>query len=364
YERWDKISGVLEDMYNNMDEGDKNDLVDNIQEDINEWEEKLEAELRKTVIHKIGINDGEIEYKAKGEVQGYPLNQFSMDEGNGYFRIATTTSFWTRGRGSIQYNNVYVLDDEMEVVGSLEGLAEDERIYSTRFIGDRLYMVTFKRVDPLFVIDLSSPRSPKVLGELKIPGYSDYLHPYDEDHIIGVGKETSSDEWGGVSVKGVKIALFDVSDVTNPKVLDKYEIGDSGTDSEALRDHKAFLFDKEKNILVIPIREVEGDRTYDSIRGYYRQRVWQGAYVFGLTPEDGFELKGKISHFEGDQDESWYWNSPYAIRRSLYMDDVLYTISSKLVKMNDMEDIDEELNEVELPYKEDRYYPYPIEIWR
>ena len=357
YERWDQISSVLEDMYNKMDEGDKDDLIEEIEEAVWEWDAKLEAEMSKTVIQKIAIDDGEIEYKSKGEVEGYPLNQFSMDEHEDYFRIATTTSFWTRGLGSVQYNNVFVLDEDMEVIGSLEDLAEDERIYSTRFMGDRLYMVTFKRIDPLFVIDLSDPKKPEVLGELKIPGFSDYLHPYDEDHIIGIGKETSSNEWGGVSIKGVKIALFDVSDVKNPKVVDKYEIGDSGTDSEALRDHKAFLFDKEKNILVIPVREIKEKRFYDSDRGYYRQRVWQGAYIFGLTEEDGFELKGKISHFEGDEDEYWYWNSPSAVRRSLYMDDVLYTISAKYIKMNDLEDLKEEINEVKLPYKEDRYYP-------
>ncbi|MDY6965401.1 MAG: beta-propeller domain-containing protein [Halobacteriota archaeon] len=359
YERWDQISSVLEDMYNEMDEDDKDDLIEEIEEAVLEWDAKLEAEMRKTVIQKIAIDDGEIEYRAKGEVEGYPLNQFSMDEDRGYFRIATTTNFWTRGLGSVQYNNVFVLDDDMEIVGSLEKLAKDERIYSTRFIGDRLYMVTFERIDPLFVIDLSDPTDPEVLGELKIPGFSDYLHPYDEDHIIGIGKETGSNEWGGVSIKGVKLALFDVSDVEHPKEIDKVEIGDSGTDSEALREHKAFLFDKEKNILVIPIREVKDDRFYDSDRGYYRQRVWQGAYVFGLTPEDGFELKGKISHFEGDEDENWYWQSPSAVRRSLYMDDVLYTISAKYIKMNDMGDIDEEINEVKLPYREDRYYPIP-----
>ena len=357
YKKWDEISSLLEDMYNEMDEDDKDDLVEEIQEAVWEWDAKIEAEMRKTVVQKIAIEHGKIEYSAKGEVEGYPLNQFSMDEHEGYFRIATTTNFWTRGLGSVQYNNVFVLDDDMDVVGSLENLAEDERIYSTRFLGDRLYMVTFKRVDPLFVIDLSNPKDPEVLGKLKIPGYSDYLHPYDEDHIIGVGKETSSNEWGGTSIKGVKIALFDVSDVKHPKELDKVEIGDSGTDSEALRDHKAFLFDKKKNILVIPVREVKDNRVYDSSRGYYKQRVWQGAYVFGLTPEDGFELKGKISHFEGNEDEYWYWNSPSAVRRSLYMDDVLYTISAKYIKMNDMDDIKEEINEIKLPYKEGKYYP-------
>ncbi len=355
YEKWQEISSVLEDMYNTMDEDDKEDLVDDIQETIEEYEIQLEIERRKTIIHKIGIDDGDIDYKAKGEVTGYLLNQFSLDEYDGNLRVATTTQVWTR-RDTQQYNNVYVLNKDMKVIGELEEIAPDERIYSTRFIGEKLYMVTFKRIDPLFVISLSNPRKPEILGELKIPGYSDYLHPYDEDHIIGIGKETSDNQWGGTSIKGVKLALFDVSDVTDPKVVDKYEIGTSGTDSEALREHKAFLFDKNKNILVIPIREVKDQKRYDSRYGY-RQRVWQGAYVFSLTPEDGFEVKGKISHYEDDEDYRYYWGSPYAVRRSLYMDDVLYTISAKKILMNDLDDIDEEINEIDLPYKDNRHYP-------
>ncbi|MBI2652641.1 beta-propeller domain-containing protein, partial [Candidatus Woesearchaeota archaeon] len=237
YEKWDKISSILEETYNKMDKDEKEKLFDKIENAIEEYEAKLEAERRKTVIHKIKIDKGDIEYQSKGEVPGYLLNQFSMDENGEYFRVATTTEIYGRKRFEM-YNNVFVLDKKLNVVGKLEDIAPDERIYSTRFIGNRLYMVTFKRIDPLFVIDLSNPEKPKILGELKIPGFSDYLHPYDENHIIGVGKETGSNEWGGVSTKGVKLALFDVSDISKPKELDKYEIGEAGTDSEALRDHK------------------------------------------------------------------------------------------------------------------------------
>ena len=124
-----------------------------------------------------------------------------MDEYKNNLRVATTSSVYTT-RGSYEYNNVFVLDSGMKTIGSLTHIAEQEKIYSTRFIGDRLYMVTFKRIDPFFVIDLSTPASPKILGKLKIPGYSDYLHPYDATHIIGVGKETGTNDWGGVSTKG------------------------------------------------------------------------------------------------------------------------------------------------------------------
>jgi uncharacterized secreted protein with C-terminal beta-propeller domain len=358
YEKWDKISTILEDTYNAMDKNDKEDLMEDIAKAIEEYEIKLEQERRKTVIHKIAVDKEKIDYVTKGEVNGYLLNQFSMDESGDYFRVATTSYIYARE--STMYNNVYVLDENLKVVGQIEDIAPDEQIYSTRFLGNRLYMVTFKRVDPLFVIDLSDPEDPKILGKLKIPGYSDYLHPYDENHIIGIGKETEGNEWGGVSTKGVKLALFDVTDVENPKELDKYEIGDSGSDSEALHEHKAFLFDKKKNLLVIPVREVKSDRVYDQKYGYYRQNIWQGAYVFDLTVDGGFKLKGKISHNEGNEYDYWYWESPNAVRRSLFMDDILYTISAKKVMMNDLENDLEEVNTVKLPYKEQRDYPYPI----
>lgn len=359
YDRWDRISEILEGMYNNMEDDERQELIEDIEKAVEEYELKLEAERSKTVIHRIKISNGEINYGAKGEVPGHLLNQFSMDEHDDYLRAATTTEIWARK--PVLYNNVYVLDNNLQIQGKLEGIAPDERIYSTRFIGDRLYMVTFKRIDPLFVIDLSNPKNPEILGELKIPGFSDYLHPYDENHIIGIGKETDSNEWGGVSIKGVKLALFDVSDVKNPEQLDTYEIGEAGTDSDALRDHKAFLFDRKKNLLVIPVTEVKGKMYYDERLGYYRQRFWQGAYVFGLTPEDGFEVKGKITHNEGDEERDYYYyGSPNAVRRSLYMDDVLYTVSLGKVKANDINDIGNELKEIKLPFEKQRYYDYPI----
>ncbi|PWB51342.1 MAG: copper amine oxidase [Candidatus Methanoperedenaceae archaeon] len=353
HEKWDKISSILEETFNRMTEKEKQTYQADVQKALEEYEMKLAQEREKTVIQKIAIDKGSIEYKAKGEVQGSLLNQFSMDESGDYFRVATTSQFWTSNR-NVQFNNVYVMDNDLKITGKLEKIAQDERIYSTRFIGNRLYMVTFKRMDPLFVIDLSDPNKPEVLGQLKIPGFSDYLHPYDEKHIIGVGKETAENEWGGVSIKGVKVSLFDVSDVNNPQQIDTYEIGKAGTDSEALQDHKAFLFDKNKELLVIPVREVTGEVQYES--RYGMQKVWQGAYVFNITP-GGFKLKGKISHFDDFEEPNYYWGSPGAVRRSLFMDDVLYTISARKVMMNNLSDISE-IKSIDLPFSKNLYYEY------
>ncbi|MDI6718326.1 MAG: beta-propeller domain-containing protein [Methanomicrobiales archaeon] len=310
-----------------------------------------------TIIHRFEIDRGEISYAGMGEVAGRLLNQFSMDEWEGNLRVATTVSGWAqtnsyqyRQADFYQYSTVSVLGKDMRTLGELRYIAPDEQIYATRFVGDRLYMVTFKKIDPFFVIDLSDPKAPGILGKLKIPGYSDYLHPYDNNHIIGIGKETAENQWGGISVEGLKIALFDVTDVNNPKLLDRVEIGESGTDSEALYDHKAFLFDKEKNILVIPVREVKRVANPESKYGSYAQKIWQGAYVFSIAPESGFELRGTVTH-EDEDAPVYYWGSPSAVRRSLYMDDVLYTVSSRKIVMNRLTDIDTQINQVLLPYR-------------
>src|SRR3989338_2608281 len=217
-----------------------------------------------TVVHRFALGNGKVEYSGNGKVPGHILNQFSMDEFEGNFRIATTIGE-VLDSGKPSTNNVYVLDKDLNVAGRLEGLAPGEKIYSVRFMGKKAYVVTFKKVDPLFVIDLSSPEKPKVLGKLKIPGYSDYLHSFDENHIIGVGKDTIEAEEDlkqqrGLDFawyQGVKLAVFDVSDVENPKELHKIVIGDRGTDSYALQDHKAFLYDRQKELLVLPIMLAE-----------------------------------------------------------------------------------------------------------
>jgi len=309
---------------------------------------------QETSIHKIKIKDGNIQYQASGSVPGYVLNQFSMDEYNGYFRVATTTSAssW-RGSNANSKNNIYILDSNLDTVGKLENLAPGESIYSARFMGNKAYLVTFRKVDPLFVVNMSDPTSPTLLGKLKIPGYSDYLQPYDENHIIGIGKEAIADDTGDFSwYQGVKLSLFDVSDISNPKETSKYEIGDRGTDSYALRDHKAVLFDKEKNLLVIPVLVAEIDHSkYSSVEKWqYGDYVFQGAFVFNISSETGFKLKGTVTHLNNSNDmlkSGYYYSSPYDIKRSLYMDDNLYTISDKKIKITKLSDLNL-INEIEL----------------
>jgi len=319
-----------------------------------EWVFKHDVGWETTTVYKISVDGGSVELVAEGTVPGKVLNQFSMDERGDHFRIATTSGQVSRSGGGTS-NNLYVLNSTMGIAGRLEGLAPGEDIYSARFMGERCYLVTFKKVDPLFVIDLADPENPTVLGKLKIPGYSDYLHPYDENTLIGIGKETVEAEEGNFAwYQGVKVSLFDVSDVSDPKELAKYEIGDRGTDSPALYNHKAFLFSLSKNMLVIPVLEAQIDSSdygSDVPDNAYGDYVYQGAYVFDISREEGIELRGQVTHIEDPQAflRSGYWfESDLSVERSLYIEDTLYTISGGMIKMNNLDDLTE-VGRVDLP---------------
>ena len=303
----------------------------------------------KTIIHRFAIDGENIEYKASGTVPGTLLNQFSLDEYQSNLRVATTEDTYTGDY--YQSSSVFVLRPDLTILGRLQGLAPDEKIYSARFMGDLLYLVTFKEMDPLFVIDLADPKNPKVLGALKIPGYSDYLHPYDDTHLIGIGKDTKSNEWGGVSAAGLKFALFDVSDVTNPKVIDSVIIGKSGSSSPVLSDHRAFLLDVGKDIMVLPaclIQDViaKDSSTAESTKEYeWNEESWTGVLLYGINPEIGFIEKARIQ--QGDC--GYYCYDDGGVLRSLYMDDVLYTISDESVLLTDLTNPGVVLNEITLP---------------
>lgn len=302
-----------------------------------------------TQIYKFELKNSKVIYKCEGSVPGNVLNQFSMDEKDGYFRIATTDSeSWNSETNT---NNLYVLNENLEIVGKIENLAKGEKIYSVRFIGNRAYMVTFVQTDPLFVIDLSNPKEPTVLGELKIPGYSNYLHPYDENHIIGFGENTKTNKSGGVVTDGMKMALFDISDPNSPKELYSVDIGGAGTYSEILYNHKALLFSKEKNIIAFPISISE------DVSSYRNKLKFQGAIVYGLDLENGFTLKGKIAHMEIKNSYKDY-NPTLEVERIIYIKDSLYTLSEGLIKSSNINTMEEE-GKIEIEVDDyNKYYGY------
>lgn len=339
-EKAQKIEKELQAHFRELSEAEIVELSKEFEKNLEAFSREISKEREKTVVHKIAIDELDIKYQTFGEVPGTPLNQFAMDEYDGHFRITTTTGNWR----DTSLNHLYILDEDLDIVGSVENLAEGERIYSTRFIGDKAYMVTFRQVDPLYVIDTSNPKEPEVLGYLKITGFSSYLHPYDENHLLGIGQEAT--EQG--RTQGVKISLFDISDFSNPREVSKYVVNEGEYSySEALYDHKAVLFDKSQDLLVIPMSyNTRTPTVAENERVFYDYENWQGAFVFNIEPMD-IELKGKIAH-ELEEDE--YYQEYGYIRRSLYMDESLYTVSDHKIKANLLSDLTEQ-NEIELPYK-------------
>ncbi|MFD1029909.1 beta-propeller domain-containing protein [Metaplanococcus flavidus] len=282
-----------------------------------------------TEIFKFALEGTDINYMASNEVKGALLNQFSMDEYNGYFRIATTEGFaWDEAAPS--KNHLFILDGGMEQVGSVEDLAQGERIYSARFLGDKAYMVTFKETDPLFVIDVSTPSSPEVLGELKIPGFSNYLHPLGEDHLIGFGSDTKlvagKEGEARVVTGGMKISLFDVSDFENPVEKDIEVIGGQGTSSALQYDHKALFTHQEKNLFGFPVA------LYQETNGEYIEFEGEGAMIYSITPE-GIEERANLVKESSGQYEDWH----SSIQRIIYIGDSLYTIANSEIKSYDLE---------------------------
>lgn len=237
-----------------------------------------------TKIHKMDITDDGVNYVTSATVGGHCINQFSMDKNGDYFRIATNG--WSYN-GSNQKTMVYVLDKDMKIVGFLDAIAPGEQMKSARFLGDMLYLVTFMQTDPLFTVDLSDPANPELKGELKIPGFSSYLHPIGNGLVIGIG-EGGTDS--GLNGKG-KISLFDVSDPASPKELDNYTTNYAGTLNS---NHKAFLIIDENTFAVpffcygvaeyIIVFSIENngiiiDNTYDCLKNSPYYNVARGTFI-------------------------------------------------------------------------------------
>ena len=311
-----------------------------------------------TNIYKFSIQeDGDIEYLAKNKVRGTTINQFSLDEYNENLRVGLETSDGSK---------VVVLDNKLNKIGETGCLSKGEKMYSTRFLGERAYMVTYKNTDPLYVIDLSNPNEPKVLGKLKIPGYSTYLHPYDEHHLIGIGMQTKEtiyrDLQGRVTstsarITGMKMALFDVSDVNNPKQISQTIIGDSRTTSAILTNHKALLFSKEKGILAIPVNSYPSDFEVESssddisklvsqYTNYNKNYTAEGYAVYNINLTDGFNLKGIINH-ERIKTSGYRYGYSGKLLRGLWIEDNLYTVSEKMIKVNKLGDLSQ-ISELEI----------------
>lgn len=309
----------------------------------------------KTSIIKLGIQDDySVKFVAKNDIEGETIDQFSFDEYNNNLRVAIQNSDY----GS----KIVVFNEKMKLIGETGYVGKNEDMYSSRFIGNRAYLVTYMNTDPLFTFDLSDPKKPKILGELKIPGYSTYLHPYDENHLIGIGINTeervSRNSYGqvigtNVYVTGMKMALFDVSNLKNPTLVSEVAIGDSRTKSAILDNHKALLFSKEKQLIAIPVtsypkdledEQISGDETVDKVIKAYKTSsdyISEGYLVYNINLEDGITQKGTITH---NSDSKYSYRNSQMLR-GLYINDYLYTVSQHMVKVNKLDTL-ENVNEL------------------
>lgn len=246
-----------------------------------------------TTIRKIAYDNGKLTALAQETIDGYINDSFSIDEYEGNLRVIVTVG---------DTNSVYVLDKDLEVIGKIEGLAEEERVYSARFMGETAYFVTFYETDPLFTVDFSNPKDPKIIGKLKIPGFSDYLHFYGEDKLLGIGMDVDEET---MVTSGVKLTMFDISDKTDVKEEATY-IMENVYSTDVSYDYKAALIDVPKNIICFPAY-TEGGQNY---------------YIFSYDKENGFvcELNEEIN------------GSGMYVTRGVYIKDTLYVVQGNIIE--------------------------------
>lgn len=297
-------------------------------------------------IHKFAFDaEGAARYVASGSVPGRLLNQFSLGEFEGHLRVATHVSnpvFFGMFEEPVSvgvataaqdieppsdFNAVYVLKQsgsELEVTGSIENIAPNEEIHSARFIGDHGFLVTFRQIDPLFVLDLSDPTDPQVVGELKIPGFSDYLHPWGEDRLIGVGKASVPTDEGFDWFQGVQLSLFDVSDWSNPTAIQQITLGGRGSSSEVDYTHKGFTFREDDGLLAIPMRLY----SVEQIPWEYGELAFDGVVALRVDAETGFTELGRLDAVRDSTYGDYWYGGPENWTRAALIGDNLYALTA------------------------------------
>ncbi len=293
-----------------------------------------------STIVRATYSGGVVTVAAAGVVPGSVLNQFSLDEYDGYFRVATGR-FAVVGGSPTRSDDVYVLDLGMKQVSSLTNIAPGENIYAVRFVGSIGYVVTFEQIDPLFVISFNDIANPTILSALKVSGYSDYLHPLPGGYLIGVGKDAVPSSMQNVAFyTGLKLSLFRIFDNGSSTQVDTLVIGDRGTDSPVLTDHLAFTFDSSRNITVIPLTlyKVSGNQTTCSgCAPPYGDPVWQGVYVIKVT-DSNLSILGQVSQYPAGLNYGDSSNESLQIDRSVIIGDYLYTVSQGEVMVSTLSD--------------------------
>ncbi|MCP4606433.1 MAG: hypothetical protein GY847_38990 [Proteobacteria bacterium] len=325
--------------------------------EIEDWYFDDEKEISEaTTVHKFALesNGTESTYRGSGLVGGRVLNQFSMDEYEGYLRIATTTGqVWQQHTRS----TVSVLAEQsgaLPIVGMVDGIAPTEDIRSARFDEELGFIVTFKKTDPLFVIDLAQPTKPMIKGELKIPGFSTYMHLMDDDHLLTIGYD-ADDQGSFAWFQGIQLQIINIADISDPRLIHKEVIGTRGSTSEAATNHLAFNYYPTRDLLALPMAVCE-----DSSGGgsYGMQMTFSGLYVYETTTGNGFSKLGGIPHEEPETEYSnesgcynWWTDSNSKVKRSIFMEDFVYSIAKDKINISRIDDPSHPITSIDLVEK-------------
>jgi len=304
-----------------------------------------------SAIHKfrVGADPKATAYAASGKVKGHVLNQFSMDEHENHLRVATS---WGKVPSPDVHSTMSVLEqreDKLEVVGMVDKIAPSEDIRSVRFHGDDGFIVTFKKTDPLYAFDLADPKAPKITGELKIPGFSTYMHMLDDKHLLTIGYD-AADQGDFAFFTGVLLQIFDVSDPANLKLAHKVSIGTRGSSSEALTNHLAFTLFQGK--LAVPMTICEGGNENG---GFGSMMTFSGLMVFDVSVADGIEERGRVAHKNPTSDSydnagcsNWWTRASSEVQRSVFMDDFVYSVASDIVRVQNIDKLGSDVASVSL----------------
>lgn len=299
-----------------------------------------------TNIHCFDISGhGQAAYTGSGRVSGTIQDQFSLSEYAGYIRVAATTGQWNRWwleDTHEEANYVYVLapdNESLAVVGTVGPIAPGERIWSSRFVKDQCFLVTFRNIDPLWTIDLSDPENPAIKGELEVPGVSTYIHPLENDFLLTIGYE--GDEAGLLG--GIQVSLFDVSDFANARLVDSLSLAapagegwESWGSSEALWEHKAFQYWAPRNLLAVPLSTWRC--AIDPGPDFYLCEYLCALRLISVDPARGLSVHGDIDHsdFYNTDNETYYWCG-LDIRRSIFMGDYIYAVGGRAVTADNLD---------------------------
>ena len=302
------------------------------------WYPSMTDEKQASTVHKfrIGATPALTGYEASGTVKGRVLNQFSLDESEGHLRIATTSGHTPEPAVHSTMSILARSGGSLVLSGKVDNIAPGEDIRSVRFDGSRGYVVTFEKTDPLYVFDLGNASAPSISGELKIPGFSTYMHMMDAQHLLTIGYD-ADDKGDFAWFAGVMLQIFDVSDMKNPVLAHKEVIGTRGSSSEALTNHLAFTYFAPKNLLALPMTICEGGAE----GSFGTTMTFAGLMVYDASAAGGFTLKGKVAHpqttsggYDSGACSQWWTQASSEVKRSVIMDDFVYSISDKRVKIN------------------------------